>query len=333
MKFDKRKLTLIIGIPLSILCLYLALRKVDFSKTLQLLTQTNYIYLLPAIILFIIDFLLRSLRWKVLLSPVKKCRYIDLLSTLYIGFFANSVLPMRMGEVIRAVMVGEKEKISKTSSIATIALERLLDGFAILILLIMAFFVFPFPENIKRIWIIGAFVFSFLLLLLYGLIYLRSFTLKVLTSLFKMLPNNFEEKIERLLDKFLAGLEILRKTRHFFLTMTISMGVWLADASVFYFVAKGMGIQQITFIGAIFIMAVIALGISIPSSPGYIGVYEYFGVLGCSILGIEKSSALSFILLTHIMQILIISIIGMFFLTREHISLFQLEKKAEAEES
>ena len=102
---------MILGFPLSFLFLYLAVRKVDISKTLQLLADTNYLYLIPASITFICDFSLRAFRWGYLLRPVKKCRFINLLSTTYIGFFANNILPMRAGEIIRFIMIGEKEQI------------------------------------------------------------------------------------------------------------------------------------------------------------------------------------------------------------------------------
>lgn len=329
MKINKRKLAITVGIPLSIIFLFLALRKVDLNETFNTLKETNYLYIIPGILAFIIDFSLRAFRWKYLLEPIKKCRFFDLQSIVFIGFFSNSILPMRMGEIIRALMVGEKEEISKTGAIATIAVERVLDGFAIIILLIAPFFVFSFPDNIKKIWILGLLLFSIFIALFYGLMYSRSITLKILHRIFKIFPNKFEHKIEKTLDSFLSGLEILKKTHHLGLTLLISLCIWTADASVFYLIAAGMGISEVTFLGAVFIMAVISLGISIPSSPGYIGVYEYFGVLACSIIGIEKSTALSFILLVHAIQLITLTVTGMFFLTREHISLIQLEKKAQ----
>ncbi len=331
MKLTKRNITLIAGIPLSFLFLYLAVRKVNIAEIIHLIAKTNYVFMIPAVFAFIIDFSLRAFRWKILISPLKKCRYMDLLSITFIGFFANGILPMRAGEIIRVLIVSEKEKISRASAAATLILERILDSFAILLLLSTTFFVFPYPENIKKIWIIGITLFAILLLLFYGLMFYRKRTLKLLNRFLKVLPGKFENKIEHLLESFIAGLEILKKTHHLIATILISLSVWLVDASFFFFVAKGMGIHQINYLGVIFIMSVIALGISVPSSPGYIGVYEYFGILACSVLGVAKSTALSFILLTHAIQFLLMTIIGTSFLAKEHISLIQLEKKAEKE--
>lgn len=332
MNSRNKKITILLGIPLSILFLYLAVRKVDFKQTLDILTQTNYLYLIPALFAFIGDFCLRSLRWKILLSPIKKCKYINLLSTIFIGFFGNSILPMRAGEIIRVLIVGEKEKISKTSAIATIMLERILDILAILILLFITFFIFPYPAIIKKIWLFGVIIFAVLILIFYGLMYYRNATLTLLHKVLRFLPGKLEEKTEHLLEAFISGLEILKKTDHLFFTILISIAVWLVNASVLFFIAKGMGIPEITFFGAIFIMAVIAMGVSIPSSPGFIGVFEYFGILACTTLGVSKSISLSFVLLTHTLQLIGIVTAGMIFLARENLSLLQLEKKAQKEE-
>ncbi|MBN2407930.1 MAG: flippase-like domain-containing protein [Elusimicrobia bacterium] len=331
MRFSKRKIAIIIGIPLSILFLYLAFRKVEFSKAVEILKTTNYVYLIPALLAFLCDFTLRAVRWNFLLMPIKKCRFINSLSTVFIGFFANNVLPMRAGEIIRAVMLGEKEKISKTSVVATLVVERILDMFALIILLMIAFFIFPFPDYIKKIWLIGLVILSIVLLLMYGLIFFQAFTLRIMDKFLHIFPKRLGDRIENMLKLFIQGLEIMKKSHYFFISFLLSIAIWLADAAVFFFVAKGMEIHQVGYMGAAFVMCVIALGISVPSSPGFIGVYEYFGILGCSVLGVDKSVALSFMLLTHVMQILAMSVMGTTFLAREHLSLIQLEREAEKE--
>ncbi len=329
MKSAGRKFTLLLGIPASILLLYFAVRRVDINQTIIILLETNYIYLFPAMLAVAMDISLRALRWKVLLSPLKKCRYRNILSITFIGFFANNILPMRAGELVRLFMLGEKEKISKSSTIATLILERILDVVAILLILSATFFIFPYPENIKKVCFIVFFIFISVTVFFYGLMFFKANTLKLLNIILKILPFKIKSKIEHILESFIDGLEILKKTPHLFLTIIISLLVWLMNATVFFLIARGMNIQAIHFSGAIFMTAVIALGISVPSSPGFIGIYEYCGILACTILGVAKSSALSYILLAHALQLFTLAIIGVFFLTKAHISLFQLGKNAE----
>ena len=332
MKIHRKKI-ITAGILLSILFLYLAVRKVDFSEVRTLLAKTNYLYIIPAVMAFMADFSLRALRWKFLILPIKKCRYINMLSYIFIGFFSNTVLPMRAGEIIRGVALGEKEKISKSSIFATIAVERAFDAFTILLLLSMTFFIFPFPDSIKKIWIIGVLLFFIIILFFYGLIYLRSFTLGLIKKILGVLPDKINSRVIGLFDSFVSGLGILKKTHSLIAVIIISLINWGNNALIFFFIAKGMGISQINYPAALVVMAVIAIGIAIPSSPGYIGVYHYFGVLACAIIGIsDKNTALSFILLVHAIQFITMIITGGFFLAREHISLIQLGKTARSEQ-
>ena len=331
MILSRRKISFLIGIPLSIFFLYLAVRHIDIRKTLEVIKQTNYIFLIPAAVIFIIDFSLRGLRWKYLLLPIKKCKMINLMSTTFIGFFANNILPARAGEFIRIVMIGEKENISKTSTTATIILERFLDVVAILILISITFFIYPYPPMVKKGIYALAGIMVFLTVFFYGLMFLREPTLKIIKKLLSVFPLKIQRKAETLINLFIDGLEVLKNKKQMLVVIGISMFIWTIDSSVYLFIAKGMGITQIDFTGAIFIMTLTAIGISIPSSPGYIGVFEYFGILACTVLGVEKSTALSFILVTHFVQFFMMTIAGMIFLTREHMSLIQLDKAAEKE--
>ncbi|MFC2092002.1 lysylphosphatidylglycerol synthase transmembrane domain-containing protein [Elusimicrobiota bacterium] len=331
MKSFKKKLVFFLGILISIICLYLVFNKTDISNTLRTISKTNYLFLIPALTVFLLDFSLRAYRWRLLLAPVKRCNYLNLLSATIIGFFANSVLPMRAGEVIRFVLASEKEKIPKTTVMATIVVERSLDIFSILVLLSITFFVFPYPAQVKQLWLMGLMVFFMLAIIFYGLMYHMEPTLKVLYAFIWILPKHLKNKIKHMLSLFVSGLQILKMTRSMFLIIPLSIIIWSLNVSMFYFIAKGMGIHQINYFGSIFILAGIALGISVPSSPGYIGVYEYFGVLACTILNVPKESALSLILLTHSLQLLGIGITGSIALAREHLSMLQLGKKAEKE--
>ncbi len=331
MKLTKRRITLLTGIPLSIFFLWLALKGVNFTKALALIKKANYRFVIVTAAVVIADFSMRSLRWRILLAPIKLIKYIELLSTVFISFMANNVLPLRAGEVIRIFLIGQKEEISKTSAVGTIIIERMMDIFAILSLSTLVFMSHPFPNYIRSMWIIFLAVLVGLIVILYGLMYFRNKTLYLLNRfILRFLPDKLENKIENLINDFINGLEILKKGHHLFLSIVISIGVWSINALAFYFVAQGLGLTQITYTGAILVMTIVTLGISLPSSPGFVGVYEAAGIGACLLLGVEKSRAAAFIMLIHAVQILTILAVGMFFLTREHLSLIQVEKEAES---
>ena len=130
----------IIGLLVSLVFLYLAFRKVDFSELWSALKGANYWYILPNIVLVILSMWMRAYRWKFMIHPIKKVGLGRLFSTVMIGFMANNVLPARLGEFVRAYSLGAKENISKSATFATIVIERIFDGFAILFILWLSLF-------------------------------------------------------------------------------------------------------------------------------------------------------------------------------------------------
>ncbi|MFH1415263.1 MAG: lysylphosphatidylglycerol synthase transmembrane domain-containing protein [Elusimicrobiota bacterium] len=332
MTLIKRKLTLFLGILLSIFFLFLALRKVDFLHVRQLFMDTNYLYIIPCFFIYLAEFNLRAYRWWILVSPIKKGKYINFLSATHIGFFSNTILPMRAGEIVKVLLICGKEKISKASMLATLIIERAMDIFALLTMIYIASFFFSYPESIKKILLVTILILAGFILVFYGLMYYRSGTIRFISIFFKVLPAKFRHGLKRALDLFIDGLEILKKTHHVILTLTLSISIWLSEALLMLLIAKGMGINGIDYFGTMFLIAIIAIGTSIPSSPGYVGVFEYFGILACSVLGIAKSTALGYILFFHAFQLVTLSAAGMFFVTREHISIVQLEQEAEQED-
>ncbi len=324
-----RKILTASGIFLSLLFLYFAFRNVEWENIFLLFRETNYFYLIPIVVFFFADFSLRALRWKFLLLPVKKCGLLNLLSSVFIGFFANNLLPMRAGEVIRAFHIGIREKISKMSALASIAVERVLDGYTVLLALVITFFIFPFDPAVRNILIAGAAFFSACAFIFYFLLYCRELETGIPGKIRGYLVKNREKAACSVVSSFIIGLGGL-KSRQLLPSALLSAVSWALNALVFLLTARAMGIA-ISYPGAAFVMAVTSLGISIPSSPGYIGVFEYFGILAATTIGIPRNEAAGYILFCRIIQTGLISIAGSFFLLRENISVFQLGRRAEAE--
>src|SRR5581483_1514848 len=112
---------------------YFLFRNIDWNKMLEAFSQFQLVWLIPALFIYLLGYIIRGFRWVVLLSPVKKCTFKSLFPTLIIGFMANNVLPARAGEFIRAHLNGKKEGLSRSASLGTIILERLFDGMAMLV--------------------------------------------------------------------------------------------------------------------------------------------------------------------------------------------------------
>ena len=143
MKLDKKKIIFIAGILISIICSWLFARKIEWSHLSTALREANYVYIIPTIILIFVSHYLRAVRWSSLIAPIKRVSVLNLFSATMIGFMANSVLPARIGEVIRPVMVARKEKIKMTTSFATVVMERIFDILSIIVFASLLFFFLP----------------------------------------------------------------------------------------------------------------------------------------------------------------------------------------------
>ena len=150
LKLDKKKILFTAGILISIICSWLFVRKIEWSSLGVAFRDAKYIYILPAIILMFISHYIRAIRWEVLISPVKKVAVLKLFSAIMIGFMANNILPARLGEVIRPVMIARKEKIKVSTSFATAVMERVFDILGIIVIASLLFYFLPTEPSQNR---------------------------------------------------------------------------------------------------------------------------------------------------------------------------------------
>src|SRR5207302_1987252 len=122
-----------------------------------------------ALCIYACSFSLRAYRWSKLMEPVKPASTGELLRPMIIGFFANNVLPFRMGELVRAHMAGKKLNISRTASLGTIVLERICDTLSFLSIFLAVAFFFPFPGAIRHAaFVLGAACFGLIAVLFFA---------------------------------------------------------------------------------------------------------------------------------------------------------------------
>jgi uncharacterized membrane protein YbhN (UPF0104 family) len=143
LKLDKKKILFIAGILISIICSWLFARKIEWSQLSVALKDAEYVYILPTIILIFVSHYFRAVRWSALIAPIKRVSVLNLFSVTMIGFMANNVLPARIGEIIRPVMVAKKEKVKVTASFATVVMERIFDLLSIIVFASLLFFFLP----------------------------------------------------------------------------------------------------------------------------------------------------------------------------------------------
>ncbi len=311
-----RKIKIIIGLLISAVFLWLAFLKVNFKELIVALESANYSLIVVAAFVNGLSFIPRAYRWKLLLKPLKKTRFGNTFGTLSIGFMANSVLPARGGEFIRAFAIGQTEKISKSASFATIIVERVIDMITLLVFLVISIRLISDNTLISKIFWIG------LILTISAIIFLAVLKKnpKIINIFVSLSPKRFKERIQKFMEAFIKGLEILSDFKTLFYTFLLSLLIWSCFAIVYYVLFISFGFQL--SIGAAFlVMAICSLGISIPSSPGFIGTYHYFVTFSLSLFQVSKSSALSFAIVAWAVNFLPVVVIGLVALNKLGISL------------
>ena len=130
-----RSLRVWIGFVFSAVLVGLFFTLVDLSDVWNAFKEANFLFMLPAVVILFISLWIRCVRWTLLMRPVAAISATRLFPYAIIGYMANNLLPARIGELVRAWILGERERIPKASAIATIAVERLFDGGVLVVML------------------------------------------------------------------------------------------------------------------------------------------------------------------------------------------------------
>jgi len=313
----------LVSILLSGLFLYLAIRNVEYERVRNALVSANYTFTIPAMLVVVLSFLPRAIRWGYLLENTKKIRFQSLFGIMMIGFMVNNILPARIGEFTRAWMIGKKEGISRSLSFGTIVLERVFDGFGLLFILGFCILLSPFPRWVKGFGLIGLFIFCLALAFLVILRVKRDFFLKKTGKLGDIFHKGASRRIFYIMDRFIEGLASLENLKHTGLIVFYSIISQIILAISFHILFLSFGFS-LPFYTAYFIASIVGLSTMIPSAPGYIGVFQSFCVGGLILFGIPKDIALSYSLVAHIVQYIPVTGIGLFYLIQENIPISSL---------
>jgi uncharacterized protein (TIRG00374 family) len=317
----------LIGLVISAVFLYLAFRRTDLAGTWASLREINAWYLIPAVLVLLLGYLCRIVRWKYLLRTTKEdTSFGNLASALFIGFMANNVLPLRAGELIRAYFVGRKESISKSSSFASIVVERVFDGFAMLLFLGLVLMVRPFPLWPRRVGILSGIILLCALILLFGLMHWEHIFTGLIRRLSRPLSVRLRSRILRTLGNFIAGLGSLRSFRDVCVVFLLSILAWSFEAAVYFFVGLAFGFN--IALGFLLLVATVNLGIMIPSSPGYVGTFEFFCLETLLLFSIPRSLGASYALTLHAVVYVPITLIGLIYFGKENMMLRTVRRDA-----
>lgn len=320
-----RSLRIALSVAISAVCLGFAVRGVDWSEAASALAKARYVYVLPIFPLSVWTLYIRAQRWRVLLRPVGTPSMRTLVAATNIGFMANMVLPLRVGEVVRPVLVSRKEQEPLSGILATIVLERVFDVFTILFLFGVSATVVPISAEVRQ-W--GYRLGAFALVMAAGVAFVRwqeALALRVLEIVLRAAPQRVAEPINHFARGFIQALEILASPLEVGQLLAWSLFLWIVITAVYLCGIVAFALPVPLILGSTVVTAVVAIAVSAPSAPGYIGAMQLGCILSLAIFGVSKSDAFAYSIILHVTQFASVVGAGLYSLAREGMTFSQIE--------
>ncbi|MGI8478169.1 MAG: lysylphosphatidylglycerol synthase transmembrane domain-containing protein [Thermomicrobiales bacterium] len=273
----KRSWRVILGFAISAAFIAYALRGQDFGRIRTALAEVNYWFILPAIVVYFLGVAIRAYRWTVLLRPVGKVSTRDILPVTAVGYMTNNILPLRTGEIVRSYVLSKRTGISKTAALATIAVERLLDGVILLGFIFVSATVVSFTSYLRHIAIIAFAVFSIAIIGVFLLTFGGNLRDRILQIVLGPMPTPVADRVERMAESFLSGLGVMTRKADLAAVVLASIAAWLCEASTYFIIARGFGTDLTSKMGigeTLLTTGVGNLATLVPSGPGYVGTFE-----------------------------------------------------------
>ncbi len=333
----KSSLRSIIGIALSAVLLWWTLRDVSLAVVWRELSRSSAPLFLASTICATLIFPLRAWRWRTILHPVAPNQpFGPLWRSTAIGMMANNLLPARAGEIARAYALTRQTGIPLSTSIASLAVDRLFDMLVLLLLAVLAFLDPAFPrqatiggQTLGAIAQGAVFLFVFLMAALYALAVFPSQIVRVFELFTRRLSPAIEERGRMVLIKFSEGLSVLRSPRRFTVVLAWTLAHWLLNAFAFWLGFEAVGIS-LPFSAALFLQTLIAIGVALPSAPGFFGFFEKLATVGLGIYGVKAALATSWAIGFHILSFIPITLIGLWYFVKLDLHMKDINKAREA---
>jgi hypothetical protein len=297
-----------LGLGISAVFLYLAFRGTDWGVMFDALGGADYKWIIPAQVSLLAGFVVITWRWQRLLRPAGSVGARRAFNLVMISYLINYVLPGRLGELARAYLVG-RDGISRVSALATVALEKVLDGLTILLALGIAALLLPLPAWGHWIGLAGLILFGGVFAAVLVWLRMEDRGVSLITRILAPVSPRFAQTASETAGRFTVGLAALRTGEDVVALGVLSVLHWTTNALVMAFTIRAFGFD-VPFIGAVLLMAVLGLGTTVPSAPGALGTYQWLTIRVLSLFGIGHSGALGFAVVLQLSQTATIVLVG-----------------------
>ncbi|MCP4148222.1 MAG: flippase-like domain-containing protein [bacterium] len=312
------KIFLIIG--LVAVLLYFFLQNVDFSEVTAIIKGVNPIYPIVFFLGLFLQYFIRAYRWGILLRPhKKKISLFTLYNYTVIGFFINILIPGRIGEPARGILLAEEEKINKSYGLASIFLERLIDiNMIVLLFLVSLFFIrtgnLPLLAQLKK----ASYIVLPVMLMIFPLLYLVNtakvfgYVERIVHFFSKIFPARMRERAVLFTLDFIKGLRLELSLLDFIKLSISSAMVWIALVPVYWFLMLGFQFGSgVGILESIPYLSLVVASAAIPT-PGMAGSLDAASRHGLEKLyGVGTNEAAAYTILAHFLIIAVMFFPGL----------------------
>ncbi len=326
---------LAVGILIGGLFLYVSFRGTDVDALLASITTVNYWWILAGFVCLLVSHSVRAHRWGLMLNPLKpRIPALSLLSGLFQGYAVNNVLP-RAGELVRPFVVARREGLALGGPVGTIVFERIVDTLTLLLLLALVPVVYRGPvmqsfPALAQAGRIATVVTVCALAAAVVFVVRRDWTDRALRAVDRLVPLRIRKRLDRQVHAFLDAGLVLTSVGSLARFLLFTVLVWGLYVLMFYCGLEAYPLDpSVGFQGAFVVLAISSIGVVLPS-PGGTGTYHAFASRTLSgLFGVEPTLALSFATITHAVNYIGVSLIGLLFFLHEHVKLREILKPEE----
>src|SRR6266511_1621553 len=274
------------------------------------IANIDWRWIAPAVVCDVMSYVCQGARWRLLLKPLGDLTTLRATQAIYAGLFTNEILPMRLGELVRAYLASRWTAAKFVAVIPSMVVERLFDGVWLAAGIGLTAVFAPLPKYLIRA--AGA---------------LCYFVLRPPNAKrFGAGPLRF---VSSLLEKLSGALQGMARTREFYLSLAGSLLPLAFQAMAFWLVMLGCGLQLSFWIGAA-VFLIVRLGTVIPGAPATIGSYQFFTVVGLTLFGVDKSAATGFSLVVFALLTLPLLVVGFVAMSASGTSLLKIRREVQS---
>jgi len=325
----------LIGLAVSVALLAWVLYKINLGEVWAYARRANPWLLLATVTLATVTFPVRAIRWRLILRDVDGHRFPlqPLWHATAIGFMANNLLPARAGEVARAYVATRQLPVRFTTALASIGVERVFDGLVMLGLMAVAIAAPSFPaqalvggRSLAAVAATGALVFGTILVIALLVVHRPAPWLRFFGRLAqRLLPAGAAARVMHAAEGIVAGLTVLKSPTRFAGVVAWSLVLWIKNAAAFAICFRAFGLD-VPLEAALLLQGIIGFGVAVPSTPGFVGVFEAATLLTLRLYGVDASQAVSYALTYHVTTFIPITLLGLWSLSRLHLRLGELRE-------